>query len=511
MAYSLVPRAPEVLRLLGVLHLHQRSTETASRILQLAVKANENDPLSWLALANAKEHMSIKQCSSKTERDTMEMAIHAYKKAIQLQIHGGSYIFAQVLNNLGVLQFELGHVKSAAAALHAALKNVQGSGADSDSTVGSIVDVEASLLWRWKAEASCHKHVLSDNDSTGKVSSASDSSRNDGILDDPQDSQILQRQTEVLATMWTNLAQLYRSLGNYPIASEFARAALKVNPRSVRCLLLLARLHLDINQHEHAQSYIESAVNLALPRISENAAKAMESSHSQAADALAVACVLQSKVKDAVKTVDLLRMLCKMSDSSVYSHLTLAHVHMSGLVEHCSGVRSMPRRVHQLRFASEYARSVLKMTPSCSVAAHVLGLSLLELGQLDDAAIIFERLRESVSRSRIHSCSISWDSTVNLAHSYCLTGRWTEAAAVYTACLRMPPAPVAEIPWGVSVIQSRRAELSHWLAHAYQGSENKSGASRGLAAAIHLRPNDQQFHGTILSANANGYGTRQGE
>ena len=75
----------------------------------------------------------------------------------------------------------------------------------------------------------------------------------------------------------------------------------------------------------------------------------------------------------------------------------------------------------------------------------------------------------------------------------------------------MPPAPVAEIPWGVSVIQSRRAELSHWLAHAYQGSENKSGASRGLAAAIHLRPNDQQFHGTILSANANGYGTRQGE
>jgi len=478
----------------------------ASKVLQLTVKANKDDHISWLALANTKELIFIEQYS-RNERGAIEMAIHSYRMALQLQAQKGLSILYQMLNNLGVLQLEIGDINSAAVALHAALRlEIPGHVQDSttDVRVSSVANVESEASWS-EINTSCEREK-----GTGLPPKRYSSGSHQGtILNEPQDSQLIQnalyRQKQLCpksqmerwaAPVCTNLAQLYASFGTLSMASQLAQAAVEFDPKNVRCLLLLARLYLDVNQEERAQSYIDSAVRITLSRLSDNAIQASgKSSHENAADALAVACALQFRINNAAKTVDLLRKLNEMPGSSAYSHITLGRLHFSGLLEDCATAGSPSCRAHQLKFASDYARSALEMSPSCSMAAHILGLLLLELGQLDDAAIIFERLREStLGSSRSQSCGVSWGTAVNLAHAYCLTGRWTEAASVYAECFRMPPTQVAGIPLGMSMIQPKQADLNHWLSDAWRGSEN-AGARWARAAATHLRPNDLQFRG----------------
>lgn len=134
----------------------------------------------------------------------------------------------------------------------------------------------------------------------------------------------------------------------------------------------------------------------------------------------------------------------------------------------------------------------------------MLGLTLLELGQLDDAALIFERVRENTlgfspsivsdadavvtSQPSTLSPSIAWGAAVNLAHAHLLSRRWAEAAVGYAACVKA--VPVVGISLDPATLQTKRADLNHWLARARHGANNITGASRALSAAIHLRPGD---------------------
>lgn len=152
--------------------------------------------------------------------------------------------------------------------------------------------------------------------------------------------------------------------------------------------------------------------------------------------------------------------------------------------------------------------SLLSLSPNTLIlvfvqAAHLLGLSLLELGQPDDAGIIFERVRDGIlgfqakegsarEACGVHRPIVAWDAAVNLAHSCCLSGRWRDAAVGYALCLKTSPMKISGLCCQ-PVVQSSRADLNNWLARALYGTKNIHGASRALAAAIHLRPNDNKF------------------
>ena len=119
---------------------------------------------------------------------------------------------------------------------------------------------------------------------------------------------------------------------------------------------------------------------------------------------------------------------------------------------------------------------------------------------MDDAALIFERVRESTLIStRCNNIDhgtllggVSLDAAINLAHSRLLSGQWSEAATTYAACVRVAP---VKLTGGMftsakaTSIQARRADIYHWLARAHYGAKNTQGAKRALAAAIHMQPN----------------------
>mmetsp|Transcript_22088 Transcript_22088/g.66296 ORF Transcript_22088/g.66296 Transcript_22088/m.66296 type:complete len:1116 (+) Transcript_22088:268-3615(+) len=569
LAHKLAPHAPEVLRLLGLLHLDCQSNREACNILQLAVNSNRTDPIVWLALANAQESIAFTHCSNENKHSAIKIAIDSYRSAINLQIRKGLKVPQQALNNLGALQFEYGDLESSAITLHSALydglqKYIDGIPL-SYLTMDAANSLESPLLRLWEhvenngvwldrsdsrivwttLQAASLLHQgdvisISHTDSEvvailGKIDMICDSSSkikfpgqtsletcaihlsepvrqfNDlskgmqlyRLRQSPQ-AKIMKRR---FAPVYTNLAQLYAMLGANAIASELVHAALQLEPRSTCCLLLLAQLNLSAKKCELAHAHVDGAIDLALSSLGEQ--------RSDAADVLAAACSLQCELNRLDQAYDMLHKLRHASRADAFASLHLGWLHLCRLVEgktHAVGEEEYERRLHQLAISSGYARAVLHQEPSCSMAAHLLGLSLMELGQLDDAGIIFQRVRDgilgyqakesSAPEASVFGPIIAWDAAVNLAHSFCLGRRWTEAAIAYSLCLRTSPMEVSGT-YCRSVIQSSRADLYKWLARALYGIDNIHGTSRALAAAIHLQPTDHElrFHSAVILLN----------
>tara|TARA_B100001094_G_scaffold96075_1_gene92041 strand:+ start:92 stop:1462 length:1371 start_codon:yes stop_codon:yes gene_type:complete len=390
-AYELAPNAPEVLQLLGLLHLHRQSNDVACEILQLAVNANKQDPISWLALANAKQQ-ALHRTDRMAERATLEMAIHAYGNVIQLKGRRGFTIPHQVLNNMAVLQFEAGYVTSAAITLHAALNtvisNVPGT-SETSVPLSLTTSAKNSMLWR-KDHVEDHetklcKHVSGTSlqhkegiqmKSTGSIDTqgknrpdAEPSSSAAGCcsLYTRQEASSETKTTKSsVASLYVNLAHLYASLGRCSMASELLLAALQLEPRSLRCLLLLAHLDLIGKQHSRAQSYIDSAVNFALTSES-----ALSPPQDHAADALAVAWTLQYEINDLTRTLNMLHQLDGVPQADAYARLNLSRLHLRGLIdsvtlsEHHNDCRGT-----QINISSDHASAILHDTPSCSTVLH---------------------------------------------------------------------------------------------------------------------------------------------
>ena len=131
---------------------------------------------------------------------------------------------------------------------------------------------------------------------------------------------------------------------------------------------------------------------------------------------------------------------------------------------------------------------------------------MLELGRLNDATVIFERMQErsiasepaitthsmlrggpAISHDSQRGACFLVDAAINLAHSHLLAGQSSEAVAGYTTCVKIVlPMLVGEaIP---PSIQASRADLYHWLARACYGTRDDQSARRALASAIHMQP-----------------------
>lgn len=566
-AFALAPRAPEVLRLLGMLRLERQLDEDALQVLRLAVSVDENDAHAWLALARAEERASIKHRGTEYENHAIEMAVNAYKNARELLYKRGFRVPYQANNNMGVLQLEQGSYQSASAMLVVAIGSKNRNDNDSNfvaGELGSTTCVENVPLWLWertdgqdvwfdksdprtlltniliepplrvdekirigdnnvatfcqvKATSLCQKKKNEQREQSAGMSRCgflihlSEPIRQFNATTRSQPLYRLRRsiQTQLTSStvsVYANLAQLHATAGASTAALELAQAAFQLQP-SIRCLLLLARLTLITHEHDHAQIYIDDAVELALTTVGKHKDNA---TLERTADALAVACALQYELKDENRTLSMLENLRSLGASTLradaYANVTLGKLHFAGVLkdDQTAGYNNHSCRVQQLKHAADCARVVLRQDSSCAAAAHMLGLTLLELGQLDDAALIFERVRENTlgfspsivsgadavvtSQPSTLSPSIAWGAAVNLAHAHLLSRRWAEAAVGYAACVKA--VPVVGISLHPATLQTKRADLNHWLARARHGANNITGASRALSAAIHLRPGD---------------------
>ena len=119
-ALALAPHAPEVLQLAGILRLESHAFHTSHEVLSLAVAADADNHLTWLALA-----MSLERRVIMGSRDPAVIArvVDAYCTAAGLRRDRGIPVPYQVSNNTGVLQFELHNIVSSQAAFLAALRD----------------------------------------------------------------------------------------------------------------------------------------------------------------------------------------------------------------------------------------------------------------------------------------------------------------------------------------------------------------------------------------------------
>ena len=282
---------------------------------------------------------------------------------------------------MAVLQFEAGYVTSAAITLHAALNTVISNVPGTSETcvpLSLTTSAKNSMLWR-KDHVEDHdtklcKHVSGTSlqhkegiqmKSTGSIDTQGKNRPDAGPSSSAAGCCSLYTKSSV-ASLYVNLAHLYASLGRCSMASELLLAALQLEPRSLRCLLLLAHLDLIVKQHSRAQSYIDSAVNFALTSES-----ALSPPQDHAADALAVAWTLQYEINDLTRTLNMLHQLDGVPQADAYARLNLSRLHLRGLIdsvtlsEHHNDCRGT-----QINISSDHASAILHDTPSCSMVLH---------------------------------------------------------------------------------------------------------------------------------------------
>jgi tetratricopeptide (TPR) repeat protein len=576
-ALGLAPHAPEVLQLVGLLRLENKSAQNAREVLDLAVMRNAKDSYSWLALASALER-SVFIGDPAHDHGLVRRAIQAYTKAAKLELEHSSRVPYEVLNNIGVLHLWLDELIPAQSAFIAALKNIERLSLAPDAAlpkldphillppeVGSVHGDGVGILWKpisggvWYVpfdrhilwidtavgppyhsgerirvgdgddscivsvrdtlplesaahtlELSTYKCIAKRAQKNALVIHISEPLRNSENSSAPVNLPLCRIESKIViddssVPICINAAQLYTRAGDMHKAHELARLATSLAPDNIRCRLLLASLAFATKDIEEARTHIASTTKIGFELLNKCSDSVMLE---QVTDSLSVASFMWCELGDyneALKILVALQGVINTGErrcSSIYADVTLCHLHLDSLSS-----RSAPEiRAQQLKDAADCARSALMNESSCVAAAHALGVIMLELGRLNDATVIFERMQErsiasepaitthsmlrggpAISHDSQRGACFLVDAAINLAHSHLLAGQSSEAVAGYTTCVKIVlPMLVGEaIP---PSIQASRADLHHWLARARYGTHDDQGARRALASAIHMQP-----------------------
>ena len=428
-AFELAPRAPEILRLLGMLRLELRLDDAARQVLHLAIKADKDEPRAWLALAVAEERASQKYRGSEDQNTAVEVAIQAYTNALVLANTRNYKVPHQVDNNIGVLQLQLGDDYSASTAFSAgnSYRNEKNQEGEVDQT--PFIEHKHEPLWWWNRvgtedESSTFFSVydshtlcadaliepplhIGEQIKMGKDEKSMvicrvkeihvlGGSSQEHEQDTLSKSKLLIRLSEPIRQVFNastkyslyrltppmvgsrlassampsymNLTQLHTAIGNLSVARNLAESALTVAPNSTRALLLLAQISMGTNKLDQAQFLIS--------RVIKNIFATGRTGDAQyIANSLAVASALQWELKDGyqtLSTLDRLRSVCTCGKvmEDAYADITIAKLHFDGLLEarrdNLTEEAPTPCRAQQLKHAADHARGVLRHAPSCA-------------------------------------------------------------------------------------------------------------------------------------------------
>ncbi|KAG5559135.1 hypothetical protein RHGRI_008902 [Rhododendron griersonianum] len=408
----------ETLKALGHIYIQLGQTEKAHEFLKKATKIDPRDPQAFLDLG---------ELLISTDAGA---ALEAFKTARGLLEKGREEVPVELLNNIGVLQFERGDFELAEQTYREALGDGIWCTLIGDKSPPYPIDASASI-YQYK------------------------------------DTQIFQRLEEDGFTMevpWNkisvlfNLARVFEQLNKAESASILYRLILFKYPDYIDAYLRLAAIAKARNN-----------VHISLELVIADALKVDD----KCPNALLMLGDLELKNDDWVKAKDTFKAAKDASDGKdSYATLCLGNWNYFAAVR--SEKRAPKLEATHLEKAKELYTKVLSEHKANLYAANGAGVVLAEKGQFDVSKDLFTQVQQAASGSIFNEMP---DVRINVAHMHFAHGDFPLAVKMYQNCLR-------------KFYYNTDSQVLLYLARTHYEAEQWQDCKKTLLRAIHLAPSN---------------------
>ncbi|KAF7836807.1 protein CTR9-like protein [Senna tora] len=406
----------ETIKSVGHIYVQLGQTDKGQEYMRKATKIDPRDAQAFLELG---ELLILSDTGA---------ALDAFKTARTLFKKGGQEVPIELLNNIGVLQFERGEFELAQQTFKEALGDgIWLSFINDDKK--SFVDTAASIL-QFK-----DMQLFHDLESNGHH------------VEVPWDK----------VTVLFNLARLLEQLNKSGTASVLYRLILFKYPDYIDAYLRLAAI-------AKARNNILLSIELVNDALKVN---------DKCPNALSMLGELELKNDDWVKAKETLRAASDATDGKdSYATLSLGNWNYFAAVR--NEKRNPKLEATHLEKSKELYSRVLIQHSANLYAANGAGVVLAEKGHFDVSKDIFTQVQEAASGSVFVQMPDVW---INLAHVYFAQGNFALAVKMYQNCLR-------------KFYYNTDSQILLYLARTHYEAEQWQDCIKTLLRAIHLAPSN---------------------
>ncbi|RZB65084.1 protein CTR9 homolog [Glycine soja] len=406
----------ETLKALGHIYVQLGQTDKGQDFIRKATKIDPRDAQAFLELG---ELLILSDTGA---------ALDAFKTAHTLFKKGGQEVPIELLNNIGVLQFERGEFELARQTFKEALGDGVWLSFINEENKSSIDAATSTLQFK-------DMQLFRDLESNGHH------------VEVPWDK----------VTVLFNLARLLEQLYDSGTASIFYRLILFKYPDYIDAYLRLAAI-------AKARNNILLSIELVNDALKVN---------NKCPNALSMLGELELKNDDWVKAKETLRTASDATDGKdSYATLSLGNWNYFAAVR--NEKRNPKLEATHLEKAKELCTRVLIQHSSNLYAANGAAVVLAEKGHFDVSKDIFTQVQEAASGSVFVQMPDVW---INLAHVYFAQGNFTLAVKMYQNCLR-------------KFYHNTDSQILLYLARTHYEAEQWQDCIKTLLRAIHLAPSN---------------------
>ncbi|KAF7152246.1 hypothetical protein RHSIM_Rhsim01G0044500 [Rhododendron simsii] len=407
----------ETLKALGHIYIQLGQTEKAHEFLKKATKIDPRDPQAFLDLG---------ELLISTDAGA---ALEAFKTARGLLEKGREEVPVEVLNNIGVLQFERGDFELAEQTYREALGDGIWCTLIEDKSPPYPIDASASI-YQYKDTQIFHR-----------------------LEEDGFTMEVPWNKISVLF----NLARVFEQLNKAESASILYRLILFKYPDYIDAYLRLAAIAKARNNVHISLELIADALKV----------------DDKCPNALLMLGDLELKNDDWVKAKDTFKAAKDGSDGKdSYATLCLGNWNYFAAVR--SEKRAPKLEATHLEKAKELYTKVLSEHKANLYAANGAGVVLAEKGQFDVSKDLFTQVQQAASGSIFYEMP---DVRINVAHMHFAHGDFPLAVKMYQNCLR-------------KFYYNTDSQVLLYLARTHYEAEQWQDCKKTLLRAIHLAPSN---------------------
>ncbi|XP_058206542.1 protein CTR9 homolog isoform X1 [Rhododendron vialii] len=407
----------ETLKALGYIYIQLGQTEKAHEFLKKATKIDPRDPQAFLDLG---------ELLISTDAGA---ALEAFKTARGLLEKGREEVPVELLNNIGVLQFERGDFELAEQTYREALGDGIWCTIIKDKSPPYPIDASASI-YQYKDTQIFHR-----------------------LEEDGFTMEVPWNKISVLF----NLARLFEQLNKAESASILYRLILFKYPDYIDAYLRLAAIAKARNNVHISLELIADALKV----------------DDKCPNALLMLGDLELKNDDWVKAKDTFKAAKDASDGKdSYATLCLGNWNYFAAVR--SEKRAPKLEATHLEKAKELYTKVLSEHKANLYAANGAGVVLAEKGQFDVSKDLFTQVQQAASGSIYDEMP---DVRINVAHMHFAHGDFPLAVKMYQNCLR-------------KFYYNTDSQVLLYLARTHYEAEQWQDCKKTLLRAIHLAPSN---------------------
>ncbi|KAK1327237.1 hypothetical protein QJS10_CPA01g01086 [Acorus calamus] len=411
------PESCETLKVVGHIYVQLGQTDKALESIRKATRVDPRDAQAFLELG---------ELLISTDAGA---ALDAFKTARSLFQKGYEEVPIELLNNIGVLQFERGEFELAEQTFQEAL---------GEGIWLSLMDGKFG-----------HRNVDS--------SALAVQYRDMTLFHELEEDGVSLELPLYKVTTLFNLARLLEQLHDTDQANLLYRLILFKYPDYVDAYLRLAALAKDRNNIQLSIDLIKDALKV----------------DDKCPNALSMLGDLELKSDDWVKAKDTLRAAREAADGKdSYATLSLGNWNYFAAVR--SEKRGPKLEATHLEKAKELYIKVLVEHPGNLYAANGAGVVLAEKGQFDVSKDIFTQVQEAASGNIFVQMPDVW---INLAHVYFAQGHFALAVKMYQNCLR-------------KFYYNTDTQVLLYLARTHYEAEQWQDCKKTLLRVIHLAPSN---------------------